>query len=99
MNVLKPFGQKFPKPLFSVEGQVFNLKPLGKLAKIHLSFQLQTQNGPIRCIWFNARASEDAPFPIENSEYHLFCAEASINRFNNNANPQLMIVATGEKSL
>lgn len=97
MNALKPFGQKFPKPLFSIKGEVFNLKPLGKLAKIHLSFMLQTEQGSVRCIWFNARASEDAPFPIENGSNHLFCAEASINRFKNDITPQLMIAAQGKK--
>lgn len=97
LDELKPYGQKFPPPVFSIEGEVAELKPIGKLAKTHLSFQLKLDSGhSIRCIWFSARACENNPFPIEEGESHIFCAEASINRFMNNSSPQLMISTVGK---
>ena len=96
LELLKPYGQKFPPPLACVTGEICNLFPMGKKNKFHLRFTLRTEKGHLYpCVWFNARKSEADDWPVKEGVVYTMVVSPSINSFKNKESLQFQVISLG----
>lgn len=62
-NMLEPFGREFEAPIFEVEADILNIKPIGD--GTHAALELNIDGLYIKAVWFKIRNNPDEDFPVE----------------------------------
>ncbi len=92
LSLLEPYGREWPKPLFSGEFTIQEVRTVGQ-TKTHLSFKLIGDNQQvISAIYFNAKASKDDPDPFSRGEKIHCVYQPSLNVYYGRTTLQLRLV-------
>ncbi|BCN93404.1 single-stranded-DNA-specific exonuclease [Thiomicrorhabdus immobilis] len=93
INALEPFGREWPKPMFSGEFTIVQIREVGQ-QKTHLSCKLKTPSGTVfQAIYFNAKQSENDPTPFVTGEVVVCAYQPALNNFAGRTSLQLRISA------
>jgi len=91
INALEPYGREWPKPLFSGNFTIVQLREVGQ-TKTHLSCKLRTQGGKIiQAIYFNAKQHQDDPTVFSPGDWVQGVYKPSINHFGGRTSLQLQL--------
>lgn len=91
INALEPFGREWPKPMFSGEFKVVQMREVGQ-TKTHLSCKLKSKTGAVfQAIYFNAKQSADEPTPFIIGDTVQCSYQPSLNNFAGRTSLQLRI--------
>jgi single-stranded-DNA-specific exonuclease len=91
INALEPYGREWPKPIFSGEFTIVQVREVGQ-NKTHLSCKLKTVSGSIfQAIYFNAKQNADEPTPFVTGDTVRCAYQPSLNHFAGRTSLQLRI--------
>jgi len=91
ISALEPFGREWPKPLFSGDFSIIQIREVGQ-TKTHLSCKLKTPGGSIfQAIYFNAKQSESEPTPFITGDKVTCTYQPGVNNFAGRTTLQLRI--------
>ncbi len=94
LNILEPFGEANPSPLFYTENLIVNnYSRMGK-NKQHLKLYFKTQNGRIAAVFWN-KGEEFEKTNRPSKKYNVFY-NLEINKFNDQVIPQMNVISMSE---
>lgn len=92
LKALEPYGREWPKPLFSGQFTVSEVKAVGQ-TKTHLSFKLMRDDKQlITAIYFNAKPSEQALDPFLKGDLIECVYQPGLNTYYGRTSLQLRLV-------
>ncbi len=93
LNLLEPYGREWPKPLFSGDFIISDVRAVGH-SKTHLSFKLITEGQQtISAIYFNAKESAESPILFKIGEKIQCVYQPSLNVYYGRTTLQLRLVS------
>ncbi|HOV56397.1 MAG TPA: DHHA1 domain-containing protein [Rhodanobacteraceae bacterium] len=91
IEALGPYGRGFEAPLFELQGQVLQVRPMGQGQ--HLRVTLHADVGPVEFVWFNARSVEHTRDPLRMPPQLRAIVSVSRNVYRGKASAQLIAEA------